>query len=159
MSIIFIFSHAKISHADLPSSLPARPLLPREKPPAPISGSVADPHRKSIARRTISLTGTADGVKRKAASDSAGRFQFPSAQTRRLHPASLRSRLRGTNQPPAGGGAGPYGNPSAFVLEIQALKQDVQVTEQAPLVNTANPNTSLTSTARALEDLPTPAET
>jgi len=46
-----------------------------------------------------------------------------------------------------------------FTLRIEAIRGDVIVTAEAPLVDTQNPNTSSTLSARALEDLPNRAAT
>src|SRR5262249_31458442 len=43
-----------------------------------------------------------------------------------------------------------------FILRIATANQDITVTEDAPLINPENPNTSTTLTARAIESLPNP---
>ncbi len=43
-----------------------------------------------------------------------------------------------------------------FTLKVAAIRQDVVVTEEAPLLNTGSPNTSTTLNASALENLPNP---
>ena len=43
-----------------------------------------------------------------------------------------------------------------FTLKIATANQNVTVTEEAPLINPQNPNTSTTLNARAIESLPNP---
>ena len=43
-----------------------------------------------------------------------------------------------------------------FTLSVAAIRGDITVNAEAPLLNTQNPNTSTTLNARAMEDLPNP---
>jgi hypothetical protein len=120
-----------------------------------IVGSVVDPAEGAIAGAAVTLTSADNGMKRSVKTDSSGRFSFP-----QLKPGPYIVKVEAehfetqqNNSVVAGLGQKQTVD---FTLRIAASSQIVTVTEQGALVNTANPNTSTTLNARALEDLPNP---
>jgi hypothetical protein len=92
---------------------------------------------------------------RSAKTDDAGRFNFP-----QLKPGpylvkadAAHFEAQQNNSVVAGLGQKQSVN---FVLTIAKSNQSVTVTEEAPLLNPENPNTSTTLSARSLADLPNP---
>jgi hypothetical protein len=131
------------------------PLLAQGETTSAIVGSVSDRTGAAIAGATVTVTGTDTGMKRSVKTDDAGRFNFP-----QLKPGSYsvraeadRFEVQQNNSVVAGLGLKQTVD---FTLNIAGVSQAVTVTEQAPLINPGNPNTSTTLNARALEDLPNP---
>ena len=120
-----------------------------------ISGHVRDRTGGPIAGASIILAGTDNGVKRSSETDSSGHFSFP-----QLKPGiyTIQVSAPGFEEQRSSPVAAALGRTESidFVLELHAVKQNVVVTGEAPLVNPENPNTSTTLSARALEDLPNP---
>lgn len=120
-----------------------------------ISGHVRDRTGGPIAGASIILAGTDNGVKRSSETDSSGHFSFP-----QLKPGiyTIQVSAPGFEEQRSSPVAAALGRTESidFVLELHAVKQNVVVTGEAPLLNTENPNTSTTLSARALEDLPNP---
>jgi hypothetical protein len=131
------------------------PLLAQGETTSAIVGSVSDRTGAAIAGATVTVTGMDTGMKRSVKTDDAGRFNFP-----QLRPGSYsvtaeadRFEVQQNNSVVAGLGQKQTVD---FTLNIAGVSQAVTVTEQAPLINPGNPNTSTTLNARALEDLPNP---
>ena len=131
------------------------PLLAQGETTSAIVGSVSDRTGAAIAGATVSITGTDNGMKRSVRTDDAGRFNFP-----QLKPGSysVRAEAAGFEARQNNSVAAGLGQKQTvdFTLDIVGQSQTVTVTEQAPLINPGNPNTSTTLTARTLENLPNP---
>ncbi len=120
-----------------------------------LAGTVVDVSGSPIAGAIVTIVETETGSKRSASTDDAGRFNFP-----QLKPGvySVKAEFAGfepqiNKSVAAGLGQKQIVN---FILKVATQRSDVIVTGETPLVNPANPNTSTTITARALENLPNP---
>ena len=139
----------------LMSSFTAPPLAAQGETTSAIVGSVSDPAGAAIAAATVTITSTDNAMKRSAKTDAAGRFNFP-----QLRPGSYSVRAEAdkfeaqqNNSVVAGLGQRQTVD---FTLHIATANQSITVTEETPLINPQNPNTSTTLTAAALENLPNP---
>ncbi len=133
---------------------PTRALAQGETTSA-IAGQVRDDNGGAIAQARVTITGNETGLKRSVLTDSTGRFQFP-----QLTPGTYAVQVAaaGFQQQENNGVLASLGRTQTvdFVLGIQAIKQNVTVTEQSPLINTQNANTSTTFNSPRLENLPNP---
>jgi hypothetical protein len=120
-----------------------------------IVGTVVDPAGAAIAGATVAVTSADNGMLRSAKTDNAGRFSFPQLKpgpyivkvtAERFEPQENKSVTAGLGQKQT----------VDFTLAIAKANQSVTVTEETPMLNPENPNTSKTLNARALEDLPNP---
>jgi hypothetical protein len=120
-----------------------------------IVGQVTDASGAAISGATVTIVNTDNGLKRSVKTDDTGRFSFPQlrpgnyrvkAEAERFEPQQIDSLASGLGQ----------SQTANFKLTVAAAKQTVEVASEAPLINTANANTSTTMTAHALEDLPNP---
>ncbi len=120
-----------------------------------IVGQVADTTGAMIPGASISITNQETGLKRSAKSDDAGRFNFP-----QLKPGaySVRAEAEGFQPEQNDNVVSGLGQKQTvnFTLKVAQSNQSVEVSGEAPLINTANANTSTTLSAKALEDLPNP---
>jgi hypothetical protein len=120
-----------------------------------IAGAVADPSGAALPRAMVTISNTETGSKRSAATDDAGRFNFP-----QLKPGSYTVKVEAEGFEPqaasnvqAGLGQKQTVN---FALKLAAARGEVNISGEAPLVNPDNPNTATTLNTRALENLPNP---
>ena len=120
-----------------------------------IAGQVFDAGGGAITSAKVVLRGAENGAIRTATTDAAGRFNFP-----QLVPGSYDVSVEADGFAPqrrdavrAGLGQTQIVN---FTLAVAAAREEVVVNGEAPLVNTANPNTSTTLDAVSLENLPNP---
>ena len=120
-----------------------------------ITGQVTDASSSAISGATVTIVSTDNGLKRTVKTDGAGRFSFPQlrpgnytvkAEAEGFEPQQIDSLASGLGQKQT----------ANFTLTVAATKQSVLVTAEAPLINTANANTSTSMTAKALENLPNP---
>ncbi len=120
-----------------------------------IAGSVSDQTGAAIAGATVTVTSPDNGLQRSVRTDEGGRFSFPQlkpgvysvkAEADRFEAAENRSVTAGLGQTQT----------ANFALAVATISQAVTVTENGPMINPQNPNTSTTMDARALEDLPNP---
>ncbi|MBV9499449.1 MAG: carboxypeptidase regulatory-like domain-containing protein [Acidobacteriaceae bacterium] len=120
-----------------------------------IAGQVRDESGGVIALAHVMVTANETGLKRSVATDGGGRFQIP-----QLTPGiyTVQVTAAGFQAQENGAVSAPLGRTQTvdFVLRVQAVKQDVTVTEQPPLIDTQNANTSSTFNAPRLENLPNP---
>ena len=120
-----------------------------------IVGSVSDPTGAAIPGALVTITSRDNGVQRSAKTDSDGRFNFP-----QLKPGTYLVKAEASHFEPRNNNAvtAALGEKQTvnFTLPVAAANQTVTVTEQTPLINTDNPNTSTSLNARALENLPNP---
>src|ERR1700738_4004381 len=120
-----------------------------------ITGQVIDASSAAIAGATVTIVSTDNGLKRSMKTDDAGRFTFP-----QLRPGNYRIKAEAEgfeSQQIDSLASGLGQNQTAnFRLAVAAAKENVVVTSEASLINTASANTSTTMTAHALENLPNP---
>src|SRR5580693_5475406 len=120
-----------------------------------IVGSVVDPAGAAVSGAIITVTNVENGLKRSVKSDDSGRFGFP-----QLKPGmySVKAEAEHFEAQPNNSVSAQLGQKQTvdFRLNIASTSETIMVQEQAPLINTGNPNTSTTLSARALEDLPNP---
>jgi len=120
-----------------------------------IVGSVVDPAGAAVSGAIITVTNVENGLKRSVKSDDSGRFGFP-----QLKPGmySVKAEAEHFEAQQNNSVSAQLGQKQTvdFRLNIASTSETIMVQEQAPLINTGNPNTSTTLSARALEDLPNP---
>ena len=120
-----------------------------------IAGTVFDPTGAPIMQATVTVISNENGSRRVAKTDEAGRFSFP-----QLRPGmySVKVEVDGfESQTNASVSAGLGQKQSVtFTLKLAAVKGEVTVTIEAPLVNPDNPNTSTTLNAKTLANVPNP---
>ena len=131
------------------------PALAQGETTSAIVGTVTDPSGAAIPHATVTITNNETGLKRSAATDSSGRFDFPQLKP---GPYSVRAEADHFSPQQHNSVQAALGQKQTadFVLNVAPTAETVQVTENAALINPDNPNTSTTLTARALEDLPNP---
>jgi hypothetical protein len=120
-----------------------------------IAGQVRDESGGAIPQARVTITGNETGLKRCVLTDNTGRFQFP-----QLAPGSYTIQVDapGFQRQQNGRISANLGQTqfADFVLSVQSIKENVTVSEQPPLINTQNANTSSTFNATRLENLPNP---
>ncbi|MGD0974549.1 MAG: carboxypeptidase regulatory-like domain-containing protein [Candidatus Korobacteraceae bacterium] len=120
-----------------------------------IVGQVTDATDAVVPGATVTITNQETGLQRTAKTDNAGRFNFP-----QLKPGTYKVKVEAQGFEPKQNNNVVSGlgqkQTVDFVLKVAQSSQTVEVTSEAPLINPANPNTSMTLSARALEDLPNP---
>jgi hypothetical protein len=136
------------------SIFPARAFAQGETTSA-IVGEVTDSTGAVVPGASITITNQENGLKRSAKTDDAGRFNFP-----QLKPGTYSVKVEAQGFQPkrnddvvSGLGQKQTVN---FTLKVAQSDQSVEVSAEAPLINTANANTSTTLSEKALEDLPNP---
>ncbi len=120
-----------------------------------IVGRITDSTNAAIPGATITVTNQDTGLVRSAKTDREGRFNFP-----QLLPGifSVKAEAEGFETqtvPNVNSGLGQKQSVD-FTLRVAESKQVVEISAEAPLLNTENANTSTTVNARALENLPNP---
>src|SRR6202142_881022 len=120
-----------------------------------IVGEVRDATKAVVSGAIVTITSRETGLKRSAATDSAGRFNFP-----QLKPGSYSVRVEAKGFEPqqndtVSSGLGQKQTVD-FTLRIARSNEVVEVNSEAPLINPENANTSPTLSAPALENLPNP---
>src|ERR1700678_3726521 len=123
--------------------------------PSAIVGSVVDPAGAAIAGAIVALTNVENGLKRSVKTDDSGRFSFPQLKPGMYSVKAEADRFEAQQNSSVSAQLGQKQTVD-FKLNIASASATVVVQEQAPLINPANPNTSTTITARALENLPNP---
>jgi len=119
-----------------------------------IVGQVSDVSNSAVPDATVTITNRETGLQRSAKTDIEGRFNFP-----QLRPGAYSVKVEAENFDPqidnvvAGLGQKETAN---FTLRLAESNVTVVVTEEVPLLNPGNANTSTTLGAQALEDLPNP---
>jgi hypothetical protein len=120
-----------------------------------IVGSVSDPAGAPIAGAKVTITSADNGLKRSVKTDDAGRFNFPQLKPGPYSVRAEADQFEAQVNDSVSAGLGQK-QTVEFKLNIATSSQAVTVLEEAPLINTQNPNTSTTLTAHALENLPNP---
>lgn len=120
-----------------------------------IGGVVNDPNGSVIVGAIVTVTNTATGFQRTVQTDDGGRFTFP-----QLRPGSYMVRVTASGFQEQRNDALPVPlgqtQTANFTLKIIEASERVEVSDRTPLINTENPNTTTTLTAKAIEDLPNP---
>jgi len=134
--------------------LPTKALAQGETTSA-IVGEVRDATSAGVPGATVTITNRETGLKRSAATDSSGRFNFP-----QLKPGSYSVRVEAKGFEPqqndtVSSGLGQKQTVD-FRLRIARSNEVVEVNSETPLINPENANTSATLSAPALENLPNP---
>ena len=133
--------------------LPGRAFAQGETTSA-IVGQVTDVTGAAVSGASVTITNQENGFKRSATSDSAGRFNFP-----QLKPGAYAVKVEAQGfQPKQDNVVSGLGQKQTvnFTLKVAQSEQSVEVTSEAPLINTATANNTTTLSAEALEDLPNP---
>jgi Carboxypeptidase regulatory-like domain len=120
-----------------------------------IAGQVTDPTHAAIPGATVTISSKENSSKRVVKTGDRGQFVFP-----QLKPGLFTVRVEAAGFEPqinqsvvAGLGQTQTVN---FTLKIASARQNVLVSGRAPLINTQNPNTTMTLNARGMENLPNP---
>jgi hypothetical protein len=120
-----------------------------------IVGQVTDASGAAIPGATVIIVNRETGLKRSANTDVEGRFNFPqllpgtysvSAEAEGFDPEQIDKVVSGLGQKQT----------VNITLKVARSNQTIQVTEEAPLINPENANTSMNLNAPALENLPNP---
>ncbi len=152
----FLFSRAAVLIVLLiaVSIFPARAFAQGETTSA-IVGQVADATGAVVPDASVTITNQETGLKRSAKTDDGGRFNFP-----QLKPGvySVKVEAQGFQPKQNDNVVSGLGQKQTVnvTLNVAQSNESVEVSAEAPLINTANANTSTTLSATALEDLPNP---
>ena len=119
-----------------------------------LSGQVVDPSGGAIAAAAVTIVYVDTSFRRTARADADGRFSFPHLQPGAYGieaEAPAFDHIRQSVTVPLG-----RVQTVTLTLPIAGLSTSVSVSAEPPLLNTANPNTTTTFTASAIEALPNP---
>ncbi len=120
-----------------------------------ILGQITDSTNAAVPGAVVTVIDNDTGLKRSAKTDDAGRFNFP-----QLKPGSytVRVEAQGFEPKQAENVVSGLGQKQTvnLTLRVAQSKETVEVTSEAPIINTSNANTSTTLNAPALESLPNP---
>src|SRR5208283_3150045 len=135
-------------------------LVPREasaqgETTSAIVGQVTDSSDAVVPAAIVTITNRDTGSKRTVKTDQAGRFNFPQLQPGKY---SVRVDAQGFEPQQNGDVSAALGQKQTvnFVLKVAQSNQTVEVSAGAPILNTANANTSISLNAPALQNLPNP---
>jgi hypothetical protein len=120
-----------------------------------IVGLITDPAGAAIPSATVTVTNIENGFKRSVRTDDSGRFSFPQLKPGMYSVKAEADRFEPQENNAVSAGLGQKQTVD-FKLKIASASESIVVQEQAPLINTENPNTSTTLSGRSLEDLPNP---
>ncbi|HEY3825582.1 MAG TPA: carboxypeptidase regulatory-like domain-containing protein, partial [Bryobacteraceae bacterium] len=120
-----------------------------------ISGLVNDETGSGIPGADITAVSEENGQKRRLRADQAGRFAFPQLKPGSYTVEASAPQFRPQRKSAVAAGLGQTQTVN-FTLSVASIRGDITVNSEAPLLNTQNPNTSTTLSARAMEDLPNP---
>src|SRR5580704_9732779 len=120
-----------------------------------IVGQVTDPSGAAAPGADVTVTNTETGATRNVHTDSDGRFNFA-----QLKPGTyfIRVELQGFEPEQNQNVSAALGQKQTidFRLRTSGLKQSVEISSEALILNPQNSNTSTSLTASALENLPNP---
>ena len=135
-------------------------LVPREasaqgETTSAIVGQVTDSSDAVIPSAIVTITNRDTGSRRTVKTDQAGRFNFPQLQPGNY---SVRVDAQGFEPQQNNSVSASLGQKQTvnFLLKVAQSNVTVEVSSGAPILNTANANTSTTLNAPALENLPNP---
>src|SRR5277367_2946669 len=108
-----------------------------------IVGSVVDPTGAAISGAIVTVTNVENGLKRSVKTDDSGRFSFPQLKPGMYSVKAEAEHFEAqqNNSVPAQLG---QKQTIDFRLNIASTSETIVVREQAPLIDTGNPNTSTT---------------
>ncbi len=129
------------------------PLCAQGETTSAISGQVNDPSGIAFAGATVTATEDRTGATRQAQTGQGGRFTFPQLKPGEYTLTVDAPGFEEQVSKPVSAGLGETAT-LTFTLKLAEVKQNVTVMTEAPLIDTENPNTTTTLTARAIEDLP-----
>ena len=120
-----------------------------------IIGQVSDASDAAVPRATVTATNKETGLRRSAATDDGGRFNFS-----QLMPGVYSVKVEAQGFEPQQNDAVSAGlgqkQTVDFILRVAHAQESIEVMSEAAILNPENANTSTTLNARALEDLPNP---
>src|ERR1700693_6390808 len=120
-----------------------------------IIGQVSDASDAAVPRATVTATNKETGLRRSAATDDGGRFNFS-----QLMPGTYLVKVEAEGFEPQQNDAVPAGlgqkQTVHFIVRVAQAKESIEVTSEAAILNPENANTSTTLNAGALENLPNP---
>jgi hypothetical protein len=119
-----------------------------------LGGQVVDPSGGAIGGATLTIVYVATGFRRTVRSDADGRFSFPQVQPG-LYRIEAEAPAFEHVQQPVTVSLGRL-EIVALTLPIAGLTSSVSVSGEPPVLNTRNPNTTITFNVAALERLPNP---
>jgi hypothetical protein len=130
------------------------PALPQGETTSAIAGQVADPSGAALPGATVRLTGVNNGIARTVRTGDSGRFSFSQLKPGAYAVEAAAPGFEPRRQPSVTAAVGQTQQVD-FVLSLSAAdRQNIVVTTEAPLLNTANANTATTLAAAALANLP-----
>ena len=137
-----------------PSAAGAWPGAPQSDTTGALAGQVLDPAGGTVAGATVSVVFVQTGFRRTAHTDAEGRFSFPHLQPGDYRLDATARAFDAVRQSVTV----PLGRVQAVTvtLPVAGVTATVHVSAEPPTLNTANPNTTTTFTAKALERLPNP---
>jgi hypothetical protein len=120
-----------------------------------IVGQVTDASGAAVPGANVTITNAETGATRSAHTDNDGRFNFP-----QLKPGTYSAKVEfpGFELEQNQNVSAALGQKQTidFRLRTAGLKQSVEISSEAPILNPQNANTSTSLTAPALENLPNP---
>jgi hypothetical protein len=135
-------------------SLPPR-ATPQGETTSAIVGQVADPSGAALAGATVRLTGVGTGIQRTARTADSGRFTFSQLKPGTYAVEAEAPGFERQRKPSVGAAVGQT-QTVEFVLQLAAENQNLEVTTDAPLIDTDNANTATTLGAESMANLPNP---
>ncbi len=149
-SLFFIHILASLLVFALPSVVSAQ-----GETTSAIVGQVTDPSGAAVPGANVTIINAETAATRSAHTDNDGRFNFP-----QLKPGtySIKVELQGFETEQNQNVFAALGQKQTidFRLKTAGLKQSVEISSEAPILNPQNANTSTSLTAPALENLPNP---
>ena len=120
-----------------------------------ILGQVTDSTNAAVAGAAVTVIDRDTGLKRSAKTDNAGRFNFPQLKPGRY---TVRVEAQGFEPQQADNVVSGLGQKQTvnLTLRVEQSRETIEVSSEAPIINTSNANTSTTLNAPALESLPNP---
>jgi hypothetical protein len=128
---------------------------PQGETTSAIVGTVLDQSNAALPGATVVVTGSETGLRRSLVTGDSGRFSFsqlkPGTYVIEVTAAGFEAQKSSVTA------AVGQTQTADFVMAVaSAVREDIIVTAEAPLINTDNPNTSTTLSAKAMENLPNP---
>jgi hypothetical protein len=137
------------------ASLPPPQAVAQGETTSAIVGQVRDTTNAVVPGATVAIANLETGLRRRARTDDAGRFNFP-----QLKPGtySVKAEAQGFDPQQNDNVISGLGQKQTvdFTLRVARSNETVEVNSEAPLINPENANTSTTLNTSALEDLPNP---
>src|SRR5437870_4911324 len=137
------------------SVLSPDPLWAQGETTSAVVGSVSDPAGAAIAGAKVTIRSADNGLRRSVKTDNAGRFNFPQLKPGPYSVKAEADQFEAQENESVLAGLGQKQTVD-FTLKIATANQNVTITEDAPVINPQNPNTSTILNARVIENLPNP---